>query len=116
MTSLTITLDDATLEELRRRAAERGITVEEVAAEAVRQKYDLERVLRPVRDAFVASGMTEDELGDLFEAERESMHREHREPDPAGPMRGERMVEQMRGTATRRVTAEEIYEHTRSDL
>ena len=33
-----------------------------------------------------------------------------------GLTRGERMVEQMRGTATRRTTAEEIYEHTRSDL
>lgn len=45
------------------------------------------------------------------------MHEPNPAPDPrVAPTRGERMVEQMRGTATRRVTAEEIYEHTRSDV
>ena len=79
MTSLTITLDDELLEEVRRQAKQRGTAAEEVAAEAVRQRYDLDRLLRPVREAFEASGMTEEAAGDLFDAEREAMYRERRE-------------------------------------
>lgn len=36
---------------------------------------ELDEVLRPIREAFDASGMTEDELSDLLEEEKHAMRR-----------------------------------------
>ena len=38
----------------------------------------LDEVLRPVRDAFHASGMSDDELGELLEQAKHEMRRERR--------------------------------------
>jgi hypothetical protein len=79
MTTFTIKLEDGVAEAVRRRAAERGTAAEDVVAQTVSERFHLDEVLRPVREAFEASGMTEDEAAELFEAEREAMHRERRE-------------------------------------
>ena len=87
MSSLTITLDDALLEEVRRRAQERGTAAEQVAAEAVREKYG-------------HGGCADDGADD---------------PDD-GLTRGQRMARQLVGTATEDITYEQIAEYTRSDV
>jgi len=41
----------------------------------------LDEILKPVRDAFAASGMSDDELGELLEVEKHAMRGVPYEPD-----------------------------------
>lgn len=84
MTTLTIKLEDDLMDEVRRRASRVGAAEEQVAAQVVRDRFALERLLRPIRDAFERSGMTEDEAADLFESERQQMHDECRKDAASG--------------------------------
>jgi hypothetical protein len=74
--TLTIPLPPQILAQLTQRADAEGVDVVTLAGRALRREATrplLADVLKPVRDAFVASGMTEDELADLLEAEKHAM-------------------------------------------
>lgn len=67
---------------LRRQAEKSGVPAEVIAARlierSVRVWEEFERAAQPARDAFAASGMTEDEAVELFEAEKHAMRAEGR--------------------------------------
>lgn len=61
-------------------AKSQGKSPTDVVLDAVATKLDplarLDEVLAPIREAFQASGLTEDEAVELFEAEKHAMRRE----------------------------------------
>jgi len=86
-TTLQITLHAETEARLRERARQAGQDPSSYAAqllhEAVR-KPSLDEILAPVRQAFEASGMTEEELSDLLEREKHAMRAEKRLSEQPG--------------------------------
>ena len=93
MTTLTIEIDDDLMQRLRERAAARNVPAEALAAEVLRDRFPRElggfgspeymELMRPVHEAFEASGMTEEELAELIGEEREAMYRERAEAHAA---------------------------------
>jgi predicted transcriptional regulator len=81
--SLMIEVPDDLAAQLQERAAAIGSIPEKVAIIAIEQQLraneQLEKSLAPVRQAFLESGMTEDELSDLLEEVKHDMRRERRE-------------------------------------
>lgn len=75
-------IPDDLADALRRRAAACGSDPEKLAVQAIRQilhsEVELEQQLRPVREAFLASGKTEEEAVQLFEEEKHALRREHK--------------------------------------
>ncbi len=62
--------------QLEERASAQGVDVATLAARALRREANLPKlddILKPVRDAFAASGMTDEELGELLEVEKHAM-------------------------------------------
>lgn len=80
--TLHVTLTDDVAERLAAAAKATSGTPEQFAAAAIERNLAAweraEQSLAPVRAAFEASGMTEDELSDLLEAEKHAMRRELR--------------------------------------
>jgi hypothetical protein len=89
--TVTITLPPETEEKLRRRAAERGQTLEAYLQQLAERhacsgndspthepnsERTFDQILAPVRDGFANSGLTDDELTDLFEEAREEVWQE----------------------------------------
>lgn len=73
---LTIPVPPQLLSQLEKRASAEGVDVVTLAGRALRREANLPRldeVLKPVRDAFIASGMTDDELAELLEVEKHAM-------------------------------------------
>ena len=68
--------------ELQKKAAASGSDPAELAVLAIRRTISsdrrLEELLRPVREAFRSSGMTEDQAVELFDAEKHAMRQERR--------------------------------------
>ena len=92
--TLTLDLADNDAQRLAEKARAAGIDVQTYVERLVRAAATsppLDEVLRPVREEFHASGMSEDELGDLLEEAKHEMRREH-EPGKSNE----------RGTAARR--------------
>ncbi|MEX2092184.1 MAG: hypothetical protein WD971_05875 [Pirellulales bacterium] len=74
--ALTIPLPPQILTQLAERASAEGVDIVTLAGRALRREATrplLADVLKPVRDAFVASGMTDDQLAELLEAEKHAM-------------------------------------------
>jgi hypothetical protein len=66
---------------LRTQAAAVGLTPESFAKRIIERSVamdELREISGPIADAFTASGMTEDELGDLLEREKHAMRAERR--------------------------------------
>jgi predicted transcriptional regulator len=80
--SLVIQIPDELAQQLQQRAAETGTAPEKFAISAIEQQIrdeeNRKRMLAPIHEAFRASGMTEDEAVELFEAEKHAMRRERR--------------------------------------
>jgi predicted transcriptional regulator len=80
--TLNVTLSDDVLERLAAVAKATSGTPEQFAAAAIERNLAAweraEKSLAPVRAAFEASGMTEDEANDLFEAEKQAWRAERR--------------------------------------
>jgi hypothetical protein len=79
--TLTLKLADKDVERLAQKAQAAGIDVQtyvERLVHAAAGSPPLEEVLRPVREAYRDSGMSEDELGDLLETAKHDMRRERR--------------------------------------
>ena len=73
---LSIQLPPLVLSQLRERARAEGVDVITLAERALRREAArplLNDVLKPVRDAFASSGMTDDELAELLEVEKHAM-------------------------------------------
>lgn len=71
--SLAVNLPDDVREKLRQKAQALGVDVPTYAArvlEAEAQRPPLEEALRPVRDAFDKSGMSDDQLAETLEREK----------------------------------------------
>jgi hypothetical protein len=74
--ALTIPLSPELLLKLEERASAEGVDVATLAGRALRREINLPKlddILKPVRDAFAASGMTDDELAELLEVEKHAM-------------------------------------------
>ena len=68
--TLTLELPDEEKQLLIKKAQAAGLDVQSYVERIVRvaaARPPIDEVLRPVREAFRASGMTDDELGDLLE-------------------------------------------------
>jgi hypothetical protein len=79
--TLTVDLAEADAERLAEKARAAGIDVQTYVQRLVRlaaTSAPLDEVLRPVREAFHASGMSEDELGELLEEAKHQMRQERR--------------------------------------
>lgn len=79
--TLSINVSPEAESKLRERAAAAGQPVSEYAGHLVEQAVSspsFDEILAPVRAEFAASGMTEDELGDLLEAAKHEMRRSRR--------------------------------------
>jgi hypothetical protein len=79
--TLTVDLADADAQRLAEKARAAGVDVQTYVERLVRLAATcapLDDVLRPVREAFQASGMSEDELGELLEEAKHEMRRERR--------------------------------------
>jgi hypothetical protein len=89
--TVTITLPPETEEKLRRRAAESGQTLEAYLQQLAERhassgnvkpahepasERTFDQILAPVREGFAKSGLTDEELTDLFEEAREEAWRE----------------------------------------
>ena len=89
--TVTITLPPETEEKLRRRAAESGQTLEaylqqlaewhasngkDSPAREPNSERTFDQILAPVREGFAKSGLTDEELTDLFEEAREEVWKE----------------------------------------
>lgn len=73
---LSIPVSSETEERLKARAAASGIDLQTLAARVLEQfasEPPLDEALDPIRQDFVASGMTEEELIDLLEAAKHEM-------------------------------------------
>ena len=70
--TITISLSHELMSQLRVRASAEGVDVPTFAGRALQREATrplLDDILKPVRDAFLASGMTDDELAVFLEAE-----------------------------------------------
>lgn len=79
--TLTLNLPDEEQELLARKAQAAGMSVQEYAERIVRAaavRPPIDEVLRPVREAFRASGMSDHELGDLLETAKHEMRADRR--------------------------------------
>ena len=81
--TLTVDLPQATVDRLRAEAQTTGKDVETLVREAVeaklaRRKRTLTEVLKPIRDAIAASGMSETEANAFFEQELRALRAERR--------------------------------------
>ena len=79
--TLTVNLADSEAERLAAKAHAAGIDVQTYVERLVRTAASsppLDDELRPVREAFHASGMSEDELGELLEEAKHEMRRDRR--------------------------------------
>ena len=77
--TLTLNLADKDAQRLAEKAQAAGVDVQTYVERLVRAAASsppLDELLRPVREAFHASGMSEDELGDLLEQAKHDMRRE----------------------------------------
>jgi hypothetical protein len=73
---LTITVPEQLLSRLEDRANAEGVDILTLANRALLREANLPKlddILKPVRDAFAESGMTDDELSELLEIEKHSM-------------------------------------------
>ena len=76
---MTITLPEELADKVRQEASKRGQDAEKYAISALQKalnKPTLDEILAPVREQFVASGMTEEELTALVKEERGAMWQE----------------------------------------
>jgi hypothetical protein len=80
--SLQLLIPDELAAGLAVRAAAVGTSAEEVALSAIERELAaasvLDQLLTPVREAYLASGMSEDESLDFLEAEKHAMRQERR--------------------------------------
>jgi hypothetical protein len=80
--AMQVEIPDELSEVLVQTAAASGSDPEQVAIAAIRRGLDevkqLEEVLAPVRDAYRASGLSEQQAVELFEAEKHAARRERR--------------------------------------
>lgn len=80
--TLSIEIPAETRRRLEERAGRMGQTIEAVALEliarGVEEPRSIDSILAPFRREVEASGITDEELDDLFESEREAIHREKR--------------------------------------
>jgi hypothetical protein len=77
--TLTVDLADADAQQLAEKARAAGIDVQTYVARLVHSAAvgpPLDEVLRPVRAAFHASGMSEEALGELLEEAKHEMRRQ----------------------------------------
>jgi predicted transcriptional regulator len=78
--SLNLIIPDELASDLERTARAAGKTPEEIAISAIRRNLmamaKLNDALSPVREAFVQSGLTEDEAIEVFEREKHDLRRE----------------------------------------
>lgn len=77
--STTINIPTDLEQKIARRAASRGLPVEEYVREVLRRDAEapsLDEILAPVREQFAASGMTEEQLDALVEKERQAIWEE----------------------------------------
>ncbi len=76
---MTLEIPDDLAQKLAERGAQWGNSPEQVALGYIRRTLRsdevLDEALAPIREAFRASGMTEDEAVELFEAEKHAMRR-----------------------------------------
>jgi hypothetical protein len=78
--TLTLELPDEDQQLLAQKAAAAGLDVQTYVQRIVRvasARPPIEEVLRPIREAFEKSGMTEEELGDLLEKAKHEMRADH---------------------------------------
>lgn len=79
--SMHVEIPDDVAQLVQKKAAETGTAPEQVAIRAIRTTLlndeKLSESLRPIREAFDQSGMTEDEAVELFETEKHSLRRGH---------------------------------------
>lgn len=75
-------ISEETERALRQQAAEAGVSPEALAARVVERSVrtieELRRITDPIRKAVEASGMSEDEIVEVFEAEKHAMRAERR--------------------------------------
>jgi ferritin-like protein len=79
--TLTLNLAEREAQRLAEKAQAAGVDVQTYVERIVRAAAaspPLDEVLRPVRDAFHTSGMSDDELGELLEEAKHEMRRERR--------------------------------------
>ena len=79
--TLTLNLAERDAQRLAEKAQAAGVDVQTYVERIVRAAATsppLDEALRPVRDAFHASGMSEDQLGELLEEAKHEMRRERR--------------------------------------
>jgi hypothetical protein len=79
--TLTLNLADGEARRLAEKALAAGVDVQTYVERIVRAAVTgppLDEVLRPVHDAFRASGMSDDELGELLEQAKHDLRRERR--------------------------------------
>ena len=78
--SIHVEIPEPLAEKVARAAQSQGKSAETVVLEAVASQLDplgrLNAALAPIRTAFQASGLTEDEAVELFEAEKHALRRE----------------------------------------
>ena len=83
--TLSVTIPDDLAVRLESVAKATDKTPEQVALAAIERDLTslahLDEILAPVRSAFEASGLTEDELTELLEVEKHAMRRERRAAD-----------------------------------
>jgi hypothetical protein len=81
--TIHLTIPEPLAGQLAAAATASASTPERIALAAIERQLDeerrLEESLAPIRAAFKASGMTEDEAVELFEAEKHAMRSERRE-------------------------------------
>ena len=73
---LTIPVPPQLMSQLGERAVAEGVDITTLACRALRREAArpmLDDILKPVRDAFAKSGMTDDELAELLEVEKHAM-------------------------------------------
>lgn len=83
--STTISIPAELEQKIARRAASRGLPMEEYVREVLRRDAEapsLDEILAPVREQFAASGMTEEELDALVEKERQAIWDEKQKKKP----------------------------------
>ena len=80
--SISLPISDEVEKALREQARDAGVSAETLAAQiverSVRTIAELRAITAPMNEAFKASGMTEDELSELLEAEKHAMRAERK--------------------------------------
>jgi len=77
--AMQVQIPDELAEQLQKQAEANGSVPEQIAVAAIRRQIqELDQTLAPVREAFEASGMTEEELGDLLEEAKHDMRVQRR--------------------------------------